>query len=155
MSPHIYGPDGTNGQGPDLSDPDVAFQAWSRNVGYLHNNFLKINDTSLSGFCLDCGVCHVYPIALGEFGGKFQPNDPNTNKDVATQINIANFLKRLGQDHPAQPSWFYWDWNPNSGNTGGILKDDWKTVDCVKVNYLVKYLALPANPAVCPPPTIA
>ncbi|MGL5096882.1 MAG: Calx-beta domain-containing protein, partial [Planctomycetia bacterium] len=30
------------------------------------------------------------------------------------------------------PSWTYWSWNPNSGDTGGILADDWTTVQSAK-----------------------
>jgi endoglucanase len=30
----------------------------------------------------------------------------------------------------------YWCWNPNSRDTGGILKDDWTTVDTVKQSVL-------------------
>ena len=30
-------------------------------------------------------------------------------------------------------SWTYWSWNPNSGDTGGILADDWSTVNQNKV----------------------
>jgi hypothetical protein len=33
-------------------------------------------------------------------------------------------------------SWTYWSLNPNSGDTGGILKDDWTTVDTVKMAYI-------------------
>ena len=25
-------------------------------------------------------------------------------------------------------NFFYWSWNPNSSDTGGILQDDWTTV---------------------------
>jgi endoglucanase len=25
--------------------------------------------------------------------------------------------------------WIWWSWNPNSADTGGILQDDWVTVD--------------------------
>lgn len=149
ISPHIYGPDGTNGQGPDHSDQARAFKAWSRLHGYLLNNFSNVNNTNQNGFCIDCGVCHIFPIAVGEFGGRFQPNDPATNKDVATQLNIAAYLAKLGTGLAAKPSWFYWDWNPNSGNTGGILQDDWRTIDCVKVNYLVNNLGLKPNQGIC------
>jgi hypothetical protein len=34
-------------------------------------------------------------------------------------------------------SWTWWSWNPNSGDTGGILKDDWSTVDQNKHTRLV------------------
>ena len=30
-------------------------------------------------------------------------------------------------------SWTYWALNPNSGDTSGILNDDWTTVNTVKV----------------------
>jgi endoglucanase len=37
--------------------------------------------------------------------------------------------------------WTFWSWNPNSGDTGGILKDDWQTVDTVKDGYLASVKA--------------
>ena len=33
-------------------------------------------------------------------------------------------------------SWTFWSWNPNSGDTGGILADDWTTVNQNKMAYL-------------------
>src|SRR5262249_25040962 len=33
-------------------------------------------------------------------------------------------------------SWTWWSWNPNSGDTGGILNDDWTTVNQAKVTLL-------------------
>lgn len=149
ISPHVYGPDGTSNAGPDHSNQTTAFAAWARLHGYLLNNFLNVNNTAQSGFCI-AGACHVYPIAIGEFGGKFDPADPDYAKDVATNINLANFLKQLGKGKPAQPSWFYWDWNPNSANTGGILASDWKTIDCNKVNYLRNNLGLQTAAGICP-----
>lgn len=148
ISPHAYGPDGTNNQGPDHSNQATAYADWSRLHGYLYNNFTNVNNTSQSGFCLN-GTCHIYPIAIGEFGGKFDPADPYYAQDTATLINLATYLTKLGTGKPTQPSWFYWDWNPNSGNTGGILKDDWATIDCNKVNYLKKYLNLQPTVNIC------
>ena len=148
ISPHIYGPDGTNNGGPDHSNQEVAYAVWSRLNGYLFNNFLNINNTSGSGFCIN-GSCHLFPIAVGEFGGKFDPSDPYYTKDVATLINVATYLTKMGSGNSAAPSWFYWDWNPNSGNTGGILKNDWTTIDCNKVNYLKQYLLLTPAPGIC------
>src|SRR5206468_1577680 len=29
-------------------------------------------------------------------------------------------------------NWAYWSWNPDSGDTGGLLHDDWVTVDNAK-----------------------
>ena len=149
ISPHIYGPDGTNNGGPDHSNQATAYAAWSRLHGYLFNNFLNVNNTNQSGFCIK-DSCHLFPIAVGEFGGKFDSSDPYHQQDVATLVNLATYLTRLGTGKPASPSWFYWDWNPNSGNTGGILKDDWSTIDCNKVNYLKKYLSLSPEVGICP-----
>ncbi|CEG56012.1 glycoside hydrolase family 5 protein [Legionella fallonii] len=148
ISPHIYGPDGTNNGGPDHSNQGVAYAAWSRLNGYLFNNFFNVNNIHQSGFCIN-GTCHLFPIAVGEFGGKFEPSDPYYRQDVATLINVATYLTKMGDGNSVSPSWFYWDWNPNSGNTGGILKDDWTTIDCNKVNYLKQYLSLTPKPGIC------
>ena len=145
LSPHVYGPDGTNGNGADESDQTRAFTVWSRLFGYLNNNFLSGNNKQ-SGFCIDDKTCHLFPIAVGEFGGKFDVNDPWYKKDLATNINLVNFLNQLTSH---QANWFYWDWNPNSGNTGGILKNDWKTIDCNKVNFLEENLALKPSNGIC------
>jgi endoglucanase len=39
----------------------------------------------------------------------------------------------------------YWSWNPNSGDTGGILNDDWTTVNTAKQAYLTPYLIPPVG----------
>ena len=41
-------------------------------------------------------------------------------------------------------SYTYWSWNPDSGDTGGILKDDWKTIDQAKLDLLKSYQSVPA-----------
>jgi len=48
-------------------------------------------------------------------------------------------LKFRGKEY----SWTYWCWNPNSGDTGGILKDDWSTVNQWKIDILKPYFANP------------
>jgi endoglucanase len=35
-------------------------------------------------------------------------------------------------------NFYFWSWNPNSGDTGGILKDDWTTVQQGKYDNLKK-----------------
>jgi len=35
-------------------------------------------------------------------------------------------------------NFFYWDWNPNSDDTGGILKGDWTTVWQDKISLLCR-----------------
>jgi endoglucanase len=38
-----------------------------------------------------------------------------------------------------QINYTYWSWNPDSGDTGGILKPDWKTIDTAKLDILSAY----------------
>lgn len=81
----------------------------------------------------------IAPIYVGEFGTKLI--DP---KDVIWYEAITSYLSgdldNNGTiDIPAGDegiSWTYWSWNPNSGDTGGILADDWRTVNQNKVTYL-------------------
>jgi endoglucanase len=53
-------------------------------------------------------------------------------------------------------SFTFWSWNPNSGDTGGILNDDWTTVNTTKQAYLDPYLIPPGGgtgPGPGPDPT--
>jgi hypothetical protein len=37
-------------------------------------------------------------------------------------------------------SWTFWAWNPNSGETGGVLQDDWQTINQSKMNALTELI---------------
>ncbi|WP_439550749.1 Calx-beta domain-containing protein [Falsiroseomonas sp.] len=69
------------------------------------------------------------PIFVGEFGTRM--TDP---KDRAWLEKIVDYMSgdvdADGDKDIAGPgvSFAWWSWNPNSGDTGGILADDWKTV---------------------------
>jgi chitinase len=39
-------------------------------------------------------------------------------------------------------SWTWWSWNPDSGDTGGILQDDWQTVNQNKVQGLTPIMSV-------------
>ncbi len=49
------------------------------------------------------------------------------------QRSLVDFLKASGL------SYTYWSWNPDSGDTGGILEDDWLTIDRTKLDVLSTY----------------
>ncbi|MFD0585982.1 glycoside hydrolase family 5 protein [Dactylosporangium darangshiense] len=103
---------------------DPAFPAnmpalWDKQFGYL----VKSNTA---------------PVLVGEFGGRsVAEKDAQGNKDLEGiwQRNLVSYLKDNGL------SYTYWAWNPNSGDTGGVLKDDWKTVDADKAALLKTYQA--------------
>jgi hypothetical protein len=82
---------------------------------------------------------NIAPVYLGEFGSRL--TDP---KDVAWLSKIKSYLSG---DFDANGSidiasgqqgidWTWWSWNPNSGDTGGILADDWTTPIQNKVTQL-------------------
>jgi len=82
---------------------------------------------------------NIAPVYIGEFGTKL--SDP---KDAvwleAITSYISGDLDNNGTiDIPAGTediSWTFWSWNPNSGDTGGILADDWTTINADKMAYL-------------------
>lgn len=101
LAPHVYGPD-VYAQGY-FNDP--AFPANMPAIWDLH-----------FGQFIDDG----HALLLGEFGGKYGQGDP---RDVTWQNALVDYLRGKGVD-----GGFYWSWNPNSGDTGGILMDDWSSV---------------------------
>jgi aryl-phospho-beta-D-glucosidase BglC (GH1 family) len=98
--------------------PNNLPSVWNKNWGYLYQD-------------------NTAPILLGEFGSKLQTTPDNQWANAMVQYLSGGIAGASGL--PAGklgPSWTWWSWNPNSGDTGGILQDDWKTVNQNKVNLL-------------------
>lgn len=74
---------------------------------------------------------NIAPVWVGEFGTTLQ-----SATDQKWLKALADYLRPTSQYGGDSLSWTFWSWNPNSGDTGGILKDDWATVDTVKDGYL-------------------
>lgn len=95
----------------DSSYPNNLPGVWSKHWGYLVEN-------------------NIAPVYLGEFGTKNQTmSDGQWFRSLAGYIG-ANSL-----------SFTFWCLNPDSGDTGGILQDDWRTVNQDKQNVLQSLLA--------------
>jgi endoglucanase len=71
----------------------------------------------------------IAPVWIGEFGGRSM----GTDTEGVWQRSLVTYLKA---NHV---SYAYWCWNPNSGDTGGILEDDWQTVNQAKLDVLSAY----------------
>jgi aryl-phospho-beta-D-glucosidase BglC (GH1 family) len=80
------------------------------------------------GFIYEEGIA---PIFLGEFGSKLTDSRDIAWLDELTQYLNGDFDTDGVLDiAPGEEgmSFAYWSWNPNSTDTGGILKDDWISV---------------------------
>jgi endoglucanase len=107
-SAHDYGP-GVQKQSW-FESPDLAHTlpvVWQKHWAYLQQ----------SG---------TAPLLLGEFGGR------SIGQDIEGewQRTLLGFLKERGI------SYTYWSWNPDSGDTGGLLQDDWTTINQQKLKLL-------------------
>ena len=115
----------------DLTYPANLPAIWDAHWGYL----LKRN---------------IAPIWIGEFGTK-----DATVSDQEWFKALADYIQSTGC------SFAFWCWNPNSGDTGGILQDDWKTIRQDKQSILQPLLAPMINstarstplPSASPQPT--
>jgi endoglucanase len=69
----------------------------------------------------------IAPILIGEFGGR-QVDDQS--KEGVWQRQLVNYI---AQNHL---NFTYWSWNPDSVDTGGILNDDWRSINLPKQQLL-------------------
>ena len=120
------------------SPHDYPHSVWAQ-PWFEGNNFaagLPAKFDQMWGYIYKEGIAPVY---VGEFGtGLTDPKDApwleaitsymggDFNNDGTSDLAGAN--KGI--------SWTFWSWNPNSGDTGGILGNDWNSVNQAKLDYL-------------------
>ncbi len=109
--------------------PEVFAQPWFESAEFPGNLPGIWND--YFGFLMNEGLGHVF---IGEFGMK----DPDAFGGKSA-VWFQSFLDYMGADY----SWTFWCWNPNSGDTEGILEYDWLTPKQWKLEALAPYLAAP------------
>ncbi|MHA7282192.1 cellulase family glycosylhydrolase [Arthrobacter sp. TMS2-4] len=105
----------------DPTYPENLPALWDRNWGYIARE-------------------GIAPVLLGEFGTKLE-----TDSDRQWLDQMVAYLGRTGM------SYSYWSFNPNSGDTGGLVKDDWRTEETAKTLALKPLLT--TSPAPSPSPT--
>lgn len=127
-SPHDYPHDVFNQtwfSAPDY--PNNLPGIWSTNWGYL-----RANGTA--------------PVLLGEFGTRLADTS-----DQQWYSTLINYLGSSSANGANTFSWTFWSWNPNSGDTGGILQDDWLNINANKdtpLNAIKFPLTVPTPPPV-------
>jgi endoglucanase len=91
---------------PDF--PNNLSQVWNTYWGYIQQE-------------------QIAPVWIGEFGTKLQQS-----QDKQWLSSLVSYLG----GGTGGINWTFWSWNPDSGDTGGILNDDWKTVNQEKLQLL-------------------
>jgi endoglucanase len=110
-SAHDYGPSVyLQGWFQDPEYPKNLPDVWDHHWGYLAKE-------------------NIAPVLLGEFGGVSVGDDV----EGVWQRALVDYLKQNGI------SYTYWAFNGNSGDVGGLLGADWKTVDAGKQKMLADY----------------
>ncbi len=105
-----------------VAPPGVTPRPWYTDANYP-NNLPQVWGTHW-GYIQKQGIA---PVWVGEFGTKLQTD--------ADRQWLTTLVQYLGTGSGGI-NWTYWAWNPDSQDTGGILEDDWKTVDQAKQQYL-------------------
>ncbi|MEM8916395.1 MAG: cellulase family glycosylhydrolase, partial [Pseudomonadota bacterium] len=116
--------------------PSVFNQSWFNDGSNLYDVFREN-----WGFIFEEGLA---PILLGEFGSKLEnPADQPWAEAITTYLGgdfDGDGTNDLGAGQ-AGPSFAWWSWNPNSGDTGGYVLDDWVTVRQGAADLLAPLLA--------------
>ena len=116
-------------------------QPWFQGADFPANLPAKFDQ--MWGYIFRKGIAPVY---VGEFGTKLiDPKDAPWLEAITSYLG-GDFDNDGRSDlAPGEEgiSWTYWSWNPNSGDTGGILRDDWRTVHDDKLAYLTPIVAEP------------
>ena len=107
--------------------PEVSWQSWfqTKNPSDLARTLPAVWEKHWA-YLQTSGTA---PVLMGEFGGSSMGGDA----EGVWQRTLVNFLKTNNI------SYTYWSWNPDSGDTGGILEYDWKTVNQSKMGVLSAY----------------
>lgn len=91
---------------------------------------------------------NIAPVIVGEFG--------TTLADPRDALWLKALVSYMGTGSSGI-SFTYWSWNPDSGDTGGIVQDDWVTVNTAKQSILQPALVPPVatvgTPTSTPTPT--
>jgi endoglucanase len=96
----------------------VAYHPWFYANNYPNNLYQLWN--TYWGYVYKEGIA---PVWVGEFGSKLE-----TASDQEWFTHLINYLGTGANGI----NWTYWSWNPTSVDTGGILNDDWTTVNQAK-----------------------
>jgi endoglucanase len=116
-SPHDYGPGVYDQAWFGAPDfPNNMPAIWDAHWGYLANE-------------------QTAPVVIGEFGGRSVGDDA----EGVWQHALMDYADQHGI------GWLNWSFNPDSGDTGGLLSDDWLSVVQAKTDLYRGHLGAPLD----------
>ncbi len=116
LSHHEYGPEVYKQPWFDEANfPDNLDTTWSHRWSFVHTE-------------------EISHLLMGEFGIKAEDAFGGISK---------TWIEKLMNDFGGEISWTFWCMNPNSGDTGGILQDNWSDIHQWKMDILDPYLSDP------------
>lgn len=133
-SPHEYGQSVGNqswlaydSQTPPSNWPNNLYQVWVDHWSFIYYE-------------------NIAPVWIGEFGGFFGVDGSGDNTKPhgsyegqwVTELgkHVNGSIDGVSPNSGSGMSFAYWAINPNSGDTGGLLQDDWITIQTVKTNLI-------------------
>lgn len=102
----------------------VSSQPWFTATNYPQN-LAEVWDSHW-GYIQKQGIA---PVWVGEFGSYLQ-----TDKDKQWFSTLISYLGTGAHGF----NWTFWSWNPDSGDTGGLVQNDWVTLNQDKQDQLKK-----------------
>lgn len=75
-----------------------------------------------------------FAVCIGEYGSSF-----SLAQDLQLHTDLVAYMHGkdgLASGHTPIVSWIFWAWNPSSSDTGGLVAQDWLTINWNKVDKL-------------------
>jgi endoglucanase len=126
-SPHVYGPS-------VYAQPYFSDAAFPNNLPAIWDGHWAFVERENRG-----------TLVVGEWGGWMR----SENRDDVWHNAMGAFLREREIDY------FYWCLNPNSGDTGGLLGDDWRTPVTAKLQLLDRVSPNPSRFSLADVPSFA
>ena len=151
LAPHIY-PPSVSRQEQKTQEPELTARMDSsfgylgpKGTGYCGSSSSNNNNGSGSGSGGNGSTstnCRKFPILIGEVGSKLEdPRDPPFLEAFSSYLNggitdASDDEENLRQTKRKVQGAFWWSWNANSGDTGGLVKDDWVSLHWAKLAWM-------------------
>jgi hypothetical protein len=143
LSPHIYPQTITGDRNEMTATMEAITYRWDMSWGWKMQGVDRTSDNAR---------IPPLPVVIGESGAKDWGDNSLNNTDTTNYTNsdkiwleiVATYLRALSDKTGRQPSWFWWAWNANSGDTKGLVgpQSTWREVQWTKVRMLIRNYGL-------------